>query len=330
MPVTLDPRLQEIAEREEREKQELATAAEAPVAPVDELTPDSTPETATPEEQNQEQVTETPDPAPVDNRLYIDPARGFYQELTRLEQEHADMRNAIKTRVGRQAAREYKPKIADIEVQLNELRAENARLKTQGLDEDEIKEKLLRDPQFRQQYDASTAQNQGPDPRITATLEARFTDAIEEAEQQNLPPEVIGRYVQAMQGQWYDYERNAQGQPLRPYSPEEGIRKFERDLANATINHFKQKATVPPPPPPAPVASAPAPVVSVPEPAPAPVSKPNQALAQSSPDLTPNSVSRGAGSMSLTDYNIMTPPEKMRLFPEGLQAALDSGKVYAG
>lgn len=325
LAVTLDPRLAEIAEREVREKQEQEAVAQAPVSP-EESVPDATLETPdTAVEQNAEQVSE-PVPAPIDNRLYIDPARS-YQELTRLEQESEEVRNAIRTRVGRQAAKEYKPKLAELEHERNQLRAEIAQMKAQALDEDELKEKLFRDPAFRQQYDAQQ-RPQGPDPRVIAQLDARFNEAVEGAEQ-HLPPEIVGRYVQAMtQGQWYDYERNAQGQPLRPLSPEEGMRRFEADLNRAAINHIKQAQMAPPAAVAPPQQAAPKPVAQNTEPAPAPVVKPNLALAGSSPDLTQNNVQRSAGSMSLADYSAMNPPEKMRLFPEGLQAAIDSGKIY--
>ena len=328
MPVTLDPRLQEIAEREEREKQEQAATAEALAAPVEELTPDSTPEVAIPaEEHNQEQVIEQQ--VPVDNRLFLDPTQA-YRELVRLEQESEAVRNAIKTRTGRYAAKEYKPKLAELEHERNQLKQEIAQLKAQSLDEDELKERLLRDPEFRRQYD-SINQPSGPDPRLQAVLESQFTEAVEEAEQY-LPPEVLGRYVTALTQQgWYDYERNAQGQPTRALTPDEGMRRFQADLNRASINAIKQAQAPRPPmpntPPPPPQASAPAPVAQVAEPAPAPI-QPNLALASSSPDLTPNSVTRAAGAMTLGEYNDLSEPTKMKLFPEGLGAALESGKVY--
>lgn len=300
--------------------------AEALTSPSEVPAPDATPEPATTaEEQNQELVT-TPEPAPVDNRLYIDPARGHYQELTRLEQEDEAVRNAIRTRVGRVAAREYKPKIAELEHERNQLRSELQRLKNESIDVEELKVKLL-DPEFRRQYDAANAQNTGPDPRTVAWFEASFTEAVEEAEK-HLPPEILGRYTTALTQQWYDYERDAQGRPGRALTPEESMRRFQFDLNRASIQYVKQAATVPPPPPPPPPkAEAPQPVSTIPEPAPA-QAKVNPALAQSSPDLTPNSVQRAAGTMSLSDYNSKTPPEKIRLFPEGLQAAIDSGKVF--
>ena len=326
MPVTLDPRLEEIAAREERERQEQVATAEALATPA-EPAPDLTLEPTDAQEQNVEQVTE-PEPAPLDNRLYIDPARGHYQELTRLEQEDAAIRNAIRTRVGREAAKSYKPKIAELEHQLNELRSENTRLKTSGLDEDEIKERLLRDPEFRRQYDS--AATPGPDPRAIAWFESAFSETVEEAEKY-LPREVIGRYVQALQGQWYDYDRNAEGKPVSPtpLTREESMRRFQLDLNRASIQYVRQaQAAVPSAPAPVAQAAAPAPVANPTEPAPAPVSKPNQALASSSPDLTPNSVHRAAGAMSVSDYRDLDTPTAMKLFPEGMQSALDSGKLF--
>lgn len=331
MAVTLDPRLEQMAQREVvTEPEPVAVVEEIPATPAEAL-PDATLETPTEAvEQNAETVS-APEPAP-DTRLFIDTSRGYYQELSRLEQENADIRNAIKTKTGRYAAREYKPKMAELEAQLNELRAENSRLKTQGMEVEELKTRLLEDPEFRRQYDAGNAAQNGPDPRLAAWFESSFNDAVEEAER-DLPPQVIGRYVQALQGQWYDYARDAQGNPGRALTPQEAMTAFQRDLNSARIQYIKQaQQALATPPPAAPVAqAAPAtpPVAPVPDPVPAQVSKPNQALSASSPDLTPNNVNRTAGSMSIADYKGLNPTERIKLFPEGLEAAIGSGKVYS-
>lgn len=325
MSITLDPVLQRIAEREEREKQEQLAATQEPVQPTEPVAElPQEPEVAL-VEQPEEQVQEQPAPAP-DSRVFLDPARA-YQELKRLEQENEQVRQALKTRIGREGAREWKPRLAEVEHERDQLRQEIARLKAGSLDEDELKERIYKDPEFRRQWEASQQPQAGPDPRQAAQVEAIFNEALEEAEQ-NLPPEIIGRYVQALQGTWYDAERDAQGRPVRALNPIEGIRKFQIDLSRAALNYAKQSAA--PPPPAAPVIPPPtaAPKQEAP---PAPVATapvPNAALAASSPDLTPNSVNRAPGTMSITEYYQLNDPVKIKLFPEGLQAAIDSGKVY--
>ena len=332
MAVTLHPRLSQMAEAKVQEEQEIVPVAEqAPEAPV-ELAPEPTSEvSAIAESSTPEALAEvTPEPAP-DPRKWIDPSRGYYQELTRLEREDLEFKNALRTRAGRIAAAEYKPKVANLEAEAAELRKQLQQERLKSLEPEDIKERLYQDPQFRKEFDQSNA----ADPaliRQRAAFEARVSGAVDIAEQY-LPPEEITKRVVALQRGAYDAVRDQAGNVVRTLAPEESLAWFERDLNGAAIAYVQQasaRAAQPPPapapaatPPPPPVATAPAPV-----PAPAPA-RSNPALAQASPDLSPNSGGRSPGAgISLREYGAMPTPEKLKRYPQGLEAALSSGAVY--
>lgn len=325
MAVTLHPSLSRKAEETVQEEQEIAPVAEAPEAPV-ELAPEPTSEVSAVEESNTPEALEaSPEPAP-DPRKWIDPTR-YYQELMRLEREDLEFKNALRTRAGRMAATEWKPKVANLEAELAETRKQLQQERMKSLEPEEIKERLYQDPEFRKQYEA----NSGPDAaliRQRAAYEARVTSAVDFAEQ-HLPPEEITKRVNALSRGIYDAVRDQSGNIVRTLTPEESLSWFERDLNAATINYVQQ-ANRAPAPAPAP-AAAPQPQAAVPPPAPqapAPV-KSNPALAQASPDLSPNTGGRSPGSgIALSEYSALTTPEKMKRFPQGLGAALSSGAIY--
>lgn len=326
MAVTLHPLLSRKAEETVQEEQETVAVAEAPEAPV-ELAPEPTSEvSANAESVIPEALVVEPEPAP-DPRRWIDPARGYYQELTRLEREDLEFKNAIRTRVGREAAKEWKPKVANLEAELAETRKQLQQERLKSLEPDEVKERLYQDPQFRKDYDQA---NNGPDAaliRERARFEARVTGAVEFAEQ-HLPPGEIAKRVNALQRGAYDATRDQAGNVIRTLTPEESISWFERDLSAAAIAHIQQsQARAPEPSAPAP-AAPPQPQATAPAPAPAPV-KSNPALAQSSPDLTAPTQGRPASSgMSMSQYQMLSTPQKMQMFPKGLADALQTGAVY--
>jgi len=333
LAVTLHPRLSQKAEETVQEEQENVPVAEvAPEAPV-ELAPEPTSEVSAIAESNTPEALEVSpaEPAP-DPRKWIDPSRGYYQELARLEREDLEFKNALRTRAGRMAASEWRPKVANLEAEAAELRKQLQQERLKSLEPEDIKERLYQDPQFRKEFDQSNS----VDPaliRQRAAFEARVTSAVDVAEQY-LPPEQITQRVTALQRGAYDAVRDQAGNVIRALAPEESLAWFERDLNGAAIAYVQQasaRAAQPPPapapaatPPPPPVAEAPAPAPQ----APAPV-KSNPALAQASPDLSPNHGGRSAGSgISLAEYSALSTPEKMKRYPQGLATALSSGAVY--
>ena len=308
MAVTLHPSLSRKAEETVQAEEEQASVTEAPEAPV-ELAPEPTSEVSAVEESTTPEALEvTPEPAP-DPRKWIDPRQGYYQELTRLEREDLEFKNALRTRVGRQAASEWKPKVANLEAELAEARKQLQQERLKSLEPDEVKERLFQDPQFRKEYD----QDNGVDPsliRQRAAYEARVTQAVDFAEQ-HLPQDQIAMRVNALQRGAYDAARDQAGNVIRRLTPEESLSWFERDLNAAAIAYVKQSSA------PAPAAAAPAPPQAIqtppPAPAPAPV-KSNPALAQASPDLSAPKSPRSGKSMLYSEYKKLNPAQRMALY----------------
>lgn len=309
LAVTLHPSLSRKAEETVQAEEEQAPVAEAPEAPV-ELAPEPTSEvSAVVESTTPEALEVTPEPAP-DPRKWIDPRQGYYQELTRLEREDLEFKNALRTRVGRQAASEWKPKVANLEAELAETRKQLQQERLKSLEPDEVKERLFQDPQFRKDYD----QANGVDPsliRQRAAFEARVTQAVDFAEQ-HLPQDQIAMRVNALSRGAYDTVRNQAGNVIRQLAPEESLQWFERDLNAAAIAYVKQSSV------PAPVAAAAPPppqAVQTPPPAPAPAPvKSNPALAQASPDLSAPKSPRSGKSMLYSEYKKLNPAQRMALY----------------
>lgn len=329
LAVSLHPLLSQKAEEMEQVDQEPTSVAEAPEVP-ETLAPEPTSdglatESATPEAPGEELPALAPDV-----RKYLDPTR-YYQELTRLEREDPEFRNALLTRVGRHAAKEWKPKLANLEAEVLELREKLRQEQLKSLEPDEVKERLYQDPEFRKQFDGQPNVNPALI-RQRAAFEQRVNTAVEYAEQY-LPSDQVAMRVQALSRGAYDAVRDQAGNVLRVLAPEESLSWFERDLNAAAIAYVQQataRAAMPAPAAPAPVPQ-PAPVAVAPEQppaeAPAPV-KSNPALAKASPDLSQNTSGRSAAGISLSEYRLMSTPDKMRLYPQGLEAALQSGAVY--
>ena len=323
MALAIHPLLAKEAEEKAAAQQEEAPVAEvAPEVPAEPV-PDPTSEVSAPEESAPETVAEE---VVQERRVTLDPAR-YYQEIARLEQEDPEFRNAIRTRLGRKAAQEYRPKMADLEARLAEREAELQRLRAGSLGEEEIKERLLNDPEFRRTYGVEPPNPQAI--RERAALEVQ-RDSILESAEQYLSKDEIAPYVQAAMRGVFDHEFDANGRPVRPLSPNESMLRFSAALNQAIqAKVATPRATPTPPPPPkevpppvAEVVAAPAPVVEQPT--------ANIALAQSTPDLTANNSTRQAGVMQLAEYQRMNPPDQIRMFPEGLAAAMASGKIVRG
>lgn len=326
MAVTLHPSLSRKAEETVQEGQEIAPVAEAPEAPV-ELAPEPTSEVSAVVESNTpEALAATPEPA-VDPRRWIDPRQGYYQELTRLEREDLDFKNALRTRAGRMAASEWKPKLANAEAEVLELRKQLQQERMKQLEPEEVKERLFQDPQFRKEYD----QVNGIDPNLVrhrAALEARVTQA-EDFAAQYLPQDQIAIRVNALHTGRYDAVRDQGGNVIRRLSPEESLQWFERDLNAASIAYVKQQNTLAPPSAPVTVAPPP-PQAATPPPAPAvaPV-KSNSALAQASPDLSTPKSPRSGKTMLYSEFRKLNPAQRMALYRTStdIEQAFEKGEL---
>ena len=318
MAVTLHPRLSQKAEETVQEEQENVPVAEsAPEAPV-ELAPEPTSEVSAIAESNTPEALEVSpaEPAP-DPRKWIDPSRGYYQELARLEREDLEFKNALRTRAGRMAASEWRPKVANLEAEAAELRMQLQQERMKAMEPEDIKERLYQDPQFRKAFDQSNAAN--PDEiRRAAAAEARVMSAVDAAEQY-LPWGEIAKRVNAIQRGAYNVIRDQAGNVVRELTAEESLAWFERDLNAAAIAYVQQasaRAAQPPPapapaatPPPQPVAEAPAPAPQAPAPA-----KSNPALAQAAPVILSPQSPRGGKSMLYSEYKKLNPAQRMAMY----------------
>ena len=151
----------------------------------------------------------------------------------------------------------------------------------------------------------------------------------------SLDDEARDAYHQAFTNGWYNVRRGPDEQPVldqygreQPVSRRESVAQMTAAMRRYTEYARTQARTAP--------AATPAKAQQVQQPAAAPAAvvagKPapvaNLALAAAAPDLTPPAVSRGVGRMSVTDYSALTPPEKLRAAPRGLDAALKDGSIY--
>ena len=324
----IHPRLVEIADAEAEAAR--VAALEAPIEQPSEPQPEAPSEPlATPAAES----TEPAQPEPED--FWRISKTDAYSDLLRLRDENPEARNLINTIAGRQAKLEHQKRIHELEEAVAERDARLMRLNVQSMDEEALKERLFRDPEFRRQYDAGV-------PNVAALQERNaFTRAVDQAfaaVAPVLPAERLGQYENAMKSGWFDHHRDPQGRPVgQPLSAQESFALFQQSLfteaqqvgaqrqAAALQAQQARTAAI------APAAVAPiAAQEAVPQPKSAP--EPNLRLAQASPDMTSHSASPSSsiGIMPMAEYRQLSPPEKMRLFPEGLRDALRSGKVYAG
>lgn len=319
MALAIHPSLLAAAQAEaETQEEETPVVVETPEVPVE-----TVPEPASEPVAEEESVPKTVAEEAPDHKVYLDSTQ-FYREIERLERENPEFRNAIRTKLGRQAKREYQPKVADLEARLAEREAELQRLRAGQMSEDEIKERLLKDPEFRRSYGAEPQNPQAI--RERAELEIQFEQIVEQAEQ-HLTPAEIAPYKQAVANGVFDFEFDANGRPIRQLTPSQSMLRFQSALNTAVQNKLATQRAAPPPLP-APVAAPPkAEVVGVSTPVEEDKPKANAALAQSTPDLTANSTTRVGGVMTLAEARNLPPPELVRLFPTGIEDAVRSGKI---
>ena len=311
MDSQMHPLLREIEEQE-------ASAPEAVPSPE---TPDGP---VAPEAEVAAPAEESNQPEPED---FIKISRkAIYADLARLSEEDKEFQNNLNSLVGRKARREYKPKIDEMEAELAQFRAQAALAARQVTDPEALKERLLRDPEFRRQYDAPI-----PDPdalRLQASLE-RSVDAIFDGVADVLPEDIQSKYREAITSGHYDIQRDVNEQPVlvngQPLllTPTEALAQVANAVNRYARWHVGQRAAAAPAPAPAQAVSA---SVAVAE---RPVANP--ALAAVTPDLSP--AGGGAGGqrrMSVAEYERLTPPQQIALYPraEELERALSSGELY--
>lgn len=310
-----NPLLREFEEQEAR----AAEATPETVVPTEPVVPDA-PAGLPAEEPSQSE----PEP------FYKINKASTYADLNRLAEEDPEFRNNLNSLIGRKARREYKPRIDELEAQLAQFNAQATIAARSVTDPEAVKERLLRDPEFRRQYDAPI-----PDPeflRVKSALE-RSLDDVFDAVADVVPDEVVTTYREAIIGGHYDIKRDTNEQPVlgqdgQPIllSPYEALAQVT-NAVNRQARYFMTQAAVKTAPASAPVASAaPAAVAD------RPVANP--ALAAVRPDISTPSGGAGAGvqRMSTTEYNNLTPPQQIALYRTGadLERALASGELYEG
>lgn len=258
-------------------------------------------------------------PAPVvesDHFLKVD-RRNLYAEIQRLANEDKEFANNFNAAVGRKAAREYKPQLTAKDARIAELEGTLRKMEISSMDEDQVAERLRTDPDFATRYHAKPVDTNVIVQR--ARYEAMVDEAIATAEEQGVPAAVVQRYQRSLETGWFDYARDAQGNPLQPLAPEQSILAFQRGLMSEAVKLARVNAILPQVAAPAgPVAPAPNPPPASPPPpvAAKPAAMPNPALAKASPDLAP--ASGGAGGrprVSLEEWHKMFPPERKALYP---------------
>lgn len=250
--------------------------------------------------------------------------RRLRQEFQRLQEEEKDVANILNTMVGNKAAQKYRPKIDELEAERASLQAQLRQLQYGSMPPDQLKERLLRDPEFARQYHTPT-----PDPDALRQKHAvdRAFDQMYSSVEDHVSPEEMQKFRDAAIGGWYDHQRDENGQPVRALSPVESLAAMQADISRFALAKVKNTAGIVAPPE---VSAARPPVTAPPTRAPA---QANPRLATASPDLTPSSgASKGGVRMKLSEYNQLSPPQRIALYPstEDFERARKSGEIADG
>ncbi len=313
-----------------RPKEEADTPDEE-AAPVEELEAPVAESEEAPESVEVPAEEEAPAEEEPDYLLKLD-KRNFYQELSRLEQEDAEVRNILNTLVGRKASREYKPQLERLRMEMEELRATNRDLTLKSMTPQEIEEKFRTDADFAKEY--AEAVHSQPAPRASSDLELQIRNEVEDVLDRaygNLPPARVEQYREAIQRcpvhntddhGFFDHEPDGRGGLKWVDSPIRSLSLLKDGIAGESARVATQ--------------SAPAAVAAKSEAPAAPVAEkkkptPNARLASAQPDLSPSGGASGSMTkMSVAEYQQLTPPERMKLFPsqEDYANARKSGLIY--
>lgn len=300
-----------------RPKEEVAEpVAEAAVleeTPTEAPVPEPTPEVP---------VAEEPKP-----RRVIDlDAEDLYSQVQRYATEDPKFQNIFNSAVGRKVAKDYAPKLTQLEAEKARLEQRLREIEMQNLSEEDLNAKL-RDPEFRKRYD------QKPEDPALIEVRGQFNAALARAEDSvanYLDPNELGAFRKSLMSGYFNAERDAQGNPLRQLTAQETLVSYNNALHEyartkaATKQAPKAEVPTPAPQPAAAVVAEEAPA----PPSPKPVA--NTRLAQLSPDLSTPAPSGGSPqSFKLSEVRRMAPPERLRHFPTGaaLQEAIDKGTV---
>ena len=273
-------------------------------------------------------VLETPE-APVaetvqpERRIIDLDSPNLYADIARWQNEDPRFSNQLNSLAGRHAARKYQPEMTKLQADLARANQRLQQLETQGMDEDAVKERLLKDPAFRSSY--GKTEQIAPE---VIELRGQIESAIAMAEDSvagSLPPEVIQGFNSMLREGRFDAVRDARGQVTRQLSPQETLAWYGSALhQEAQKRNVKSEPAPPPPPPPAAAVVAEEPIKTAP--------KANTRLAQLSPDLTSSASQTGSARMAWSDYQKLNPLEKMALYPtaDDVQAARQRGDLYTG
>jgi hypothetical protein len=330
-----DPRLLEAEEA-------AAKAAAEPVV-LDDTTevvvPDPEPVT-TPEP-----VVESTPPVAEDETQFIKISRAsLHQDLRRLIDEDADLRNAVNTYGGRKAKREWEAKLREIEVERDAVRLELEKRQIKEMDPEEVERRFRDEPAFARKY-AETIHAQAPDVAVIREAQG-WIDAAEdvfESAEAVLPAGRLDQYRVAlgMQPQTQEglrfvscpvhqtndhgfFDHDDAGVML---TPQRAFARFQSALGSDTLKARQSAAPRPQPAPVAQVAPAPAALVATAI-APAPA-RANPRLAEASPDLSAGSSVGSKTKINLSEVRRMSPPERLARWPDGdaFQAAVQAGLI---
>lgn len=323
MPDTYHPSLEKENWREdeptEEQPQEAAVEVETPEAEVQPI--------AEAQEQPASGELGAQETPPEDTTIKID-RTNLYQELRRLA-EDPELGEVVKTFAGRTAKRQ---KTDVLEAQLKALQQENealkfahemVKLKSEKGDE-EIQRRLVEDPEFARKYHAKPEQVDIGQIEAASQVRERIDDAIDYAMSAGVPYQRIMQYRQAIDNGYFDYPRDAQGRPTsdQPLDASESLFRFNNAIRSEADFIKAQRTLNPPKLVQTNVAPSTPPAAAVEEKKP----EANPALAMGGPDLS-SGQGRSPGSMTMSEYTQLNPSERIERFPEGLEAAIASGKV---
>lgn len=325
---------EEAAAKAAAEQPEEAPAADAVVA---ELEPVTTPEP----------VVEAPAQVAEDENQFFKISRAsLHQDLRRLIDEDADLRNAVNTYSGRKAKREWEAKLKEIELERDAVRLELEKRQIKEMDPEEVERRFRDEPAFARKY-AETIHAQAPDVAVIREAQG-WIDAAEdvfESAEAVLPAGRLDQYRVALGMQpltqegtrfvscpvhqtndhgFFDHDDS--GNML---TPQRAFARFQSAISSDTLKARQSAAAPRPQPAPvAQVAAAPAaPVVTAPV-AVAPA-RANPKLAEASPDLSTGSAVGSKTKINLSEVRRMTPPERLARWPDGdsFQAAVQAGLI---
>ena len=303
----------------------------------------SDPETVT----TPEPVVEPTPPVAEDENQFIKISRAsLHQDLRRLIDEDADLRNAVNTYGGRKAKREWEAKLKEIEVERDAIRLELEKRQIKEMDTEEVERRFREEPAFAKKY-AETIHAQAPDVAVVREAQG-WIDAAEdvfESAEAVLPAGRLDQYRVALGMQPLTQEgmrfvscpvhqTNDHGffdhdEAGNILTPQRAFARFQSALGSDALKARQAAAPRPAPAPVAQVAPVPAaPVATAPAPA---VARANPRLAEASPDMSAGSSVGSKTKVNMSEVRRMSPPERLARWPttEEFQRDLSSGVIVS-